>query len=150
MTIADGRVNQRGMTIPVGDFTRIELAGWVDFDRNIALNATVPVTPAMLGNNPLLSDIAAGTKVRLPIRGTLDRPSIDQEAFASEPPGTGEVAPDPRGDPRGDGTPDADWTVPETPMRLRPAPRPYARNEGEAGEESDPPREIPHRRQPRL
>ncbi len=81
LTIADGRVNQHGMTIPVGDFTRIELAGWVDFDRNMALTATVPVTPAMLGNNPLLSDIASGTKVRLPIKGTLDRPSIDQEAF---------------------------------------------------------------------
>ena len=81
LTIADGRVNQRGMTIPVGDLTRIELAGWVDFDRNLALVATVPVTPAMLGNNPLLSDIAAGTKVRLPIGGTLGKPMIDKEAF---------------------------------------------------------------------
>lgn len=83
LTIADGRVNQRGMAIPIADFTRIELAGWVDFDRNIALTATVSVTPAMLGNNPLLSDIAAGTKVQLPIAGTLDKPKIDREAFRS-------------------------------------------------------------------
>jgi translocation and assembly module TamB len=83
LTIADGRVNQRGMAIPIGDFTRIEMAGWVDFDRNLAITATVPVTPAMLGNNPLLSDIASGTKVRLPIKGTLDRPKIDQEAFSA-------------------------------------------------------------------
>ena len=83
LTIADGRVNQRGMTIPLGDFTRIELAGWVDFDRNLSMVATVPVTPAMLGNNALLSDIAAGTKVRLPIGGTLDRPAIDKEAFTA-------------------------------------------------------------------
>ena len=62
------------MSIPIGELTRIELAGWVDFDRNLSLTATVPVTPAMLGNNPLLSDIAAGTKVRLPIVGTLDQP----------------------------------------------------------------------------
>jgi translocation and assembly module TamB len=81
LTIADGRVNQRGMAIPIGDLTQIELAGWVDFDRNLALTATLPVTPAMLGNNPLLSDIAAGSRVSLPIGGTLDHPSIDQDAF---------------------------------------------------------------------
>jgi translocation and assembly module TamB len=82
LTIADGRVNQRGLAIPVGDLTRIELAGWVDFDRNLSLNATLPVTPAMLGNNEILSDIAAGTRVKLPIRGTLDHPRIDREALA--------------------------------------------------------------------
>jgi translocation and assembly module TamB len=82
LTIADGRINQRGMAIPIADFTRIELSGWVDFDRKIALVATVPVTSAMLGNNPLLSDIAAGTRVTLPIGGTLDRPKIDKEAFS--------------------------------------------------------------------
>ena len=83
LTIADGRVNQSGLAIPVGDLTRIELAGWVDFDRNLALTATLPVTAAMLGNNPLLSDIAAGTQVRLPIGGTLSKPKIDREAFTA-------------------------------------------------------------------
>ncbi|WP_435005698.1 hypothetical protein P12x_003505 [Tundrisphaera lichenicola] len=83
LTIADGRVNQRGMSIPIGELTRIEMAGWVDFDRNLAITATVPVTSAMLGNNALLSDIAAGTMVKLPIRGTLDRPMIDREAMTS-------------------------------------------------------------------
>ncbi len=81
LTIADGRVNQRGMAIPIGDLTRVELAGWVDFDRNLALTASLPVTPAMLGNNPLLSDIAAGVRVSLPIGGTLDRPQLDKDAF---------------------------------------------------------------------
>ena len=81
LTIADGRINQRGMAIPIGDLTRIELAGWVDFDRKLALTATLPVTAAMLGNNPLLSDIASGVRVSLPIGGTLDHPAIDQDAF---------------------------------------------------------------------
>lgn len=83
LTIADGRINQRGLAVPIGGLTRIEVAGWVDFDKNLALTASVPVTSAMLGNNPLLSDIAAGTMVRLPISGTLNRPTIDQEAFAN-------------------------------------------------------------------
>ena len=120
LTIADGRVNQRGMAIPIGDLTRIELAGWVDFDRNLALTATLPVTPAMLGNNPLLTDIAAGTQVRLPITGTLDRPVIDRDALDGQPPGAGQVAADPGGDPGRDGTPDAAGPAPR-PRRPAPA-----------------------------
>jgi len=83
LTVADGRINQRGLAIPIGDLTRIELAGWVDFDRNLSLTATLPVTPAMLGNNEFLADIAAGTQVRVPITGTLDRPNIDRDALAA-------------------------------------------------------------------
>ena len=83
LTIADGRVNQSGLALPIGGLTRIEFAGWVDFEKNLALTATLPVTPAMLGHNPLLADIAAGTQVRVPISGTLTRPTVDQEAFAT-------------------------------------------------------------------
>ena len=83
LTIADGRVNQSGLALPIGDLTRIEFAGWVDFDRNLALTATLPVTPAMLGNNPFLADVASGAQVRLPIGGTLNKPTIDRDAFAA-------------------------------------------------------------------
>lgn len=83
LTIADGRVNQSGLAIPLGDLTRVELAGWVDFDRNLDLTASLPVTPALLGNNPLLTDIAAGTQVRLPVTGTLDHPRVDRDALAA-------------------------------------------------------------------
>ena len=79
LTIADGRVNQTGLSIPIGNLTRIELAGWVDFDRNLALTAVFPVTAAMLGNNEILADIAAGTMVRVPITGTLNQPRIDRD-----------------------------------------------------------------------
>ncbi len=81
LTIADGRINQRGLSVPIGELTRIEMAGWVDFDRNLAITATLPVTPAMLGNVDLLADIAAGTSIKLPIGGTLDRPTLDKDAF---------------------------------------------------------------------
>ena len=83
LTIADGRINQRGMSLPVGELTRVELTGWVDFDRNLSMIAEIPVTGALVGNNPLLSDIVSGTKVRLPIVGTLDKPKVDKEALAS-------------------------------------------------------------------
>ena len=84
LTIADGRINQSGLGLPIGGLTRIEVAGWVDFNRNLALTATLPVTPAMFGDNPFLSDIAAGTQIRVPIHGTLNSPTLDQEAFSNE------------------------------------------------------------------
>ena len=45
--------------------------------------ASIPVTPAMLGNNELLADIAAGTLVRVPISGTLNQPKIDRDAMTA-------------------------------------------------------------------
>lgn len=81
LTIADGRVNQRGLAIPIGDLTRVEVEGWVDFDKNLSLVATLPVTPAMLGDTPVLGDLIAGTKVRVPIGGTLAAPKLDKAAF---------------------------------------------------------------------
>ncbi len=84
LTIADGRVNQRGLAIPIGDLTRIEIDGWVGFNKDLSLTATLPVTPAMLSKTPLLGEILAGTKVRVPIGGTLGAPRIDKEAFNAE------------------------------------------------------------------
>ena len=80
LTIADRRVYQRGLAIPLGNLTRIELEGWVDFDRNLALTASVPVTSAMVANIPLLNEIVAGTRIEVPIGGTLDAPKVDRGA----------------------------------------------------------------------
>ncbi len=84
LSIADGRVNQRGLAIPIGDVTRVEVEGWVDFDKNLGLVATLPVTPAMFGDSPLLGPIVAGTRIRVPIGGTLDSPKLDKTAFKAE------------------------------------------------------------------
>jgi translocation and assembly module TamB len=81
LTIAEGRVEQHGLALPVGKLTRIELEGSVDFDRNLDLTASLPITTGMLGNNPVLSEIAAGTKISVPITGTMSKPKIDREAF---------------------------------------------------------------------
>ncbi len=81
LSIADGRVNQKGLALPIGPVARVEIEGWVDFDRNIALVASLPVTPAMFPNSPLLGGIVDGTAVRVPIGGTLARPQLDKDAF---------------------------------------------------------------------
>lgn len=81
LTIADRRVYQKGLTIPVGPVTQVELNGWVDFDRNIQLEASLPITAAMVGNAPVLSALVENQRIRVPIRGTLNDPKIDREAF---------------------------------------------------------------------
>ena len=58
--------------------------------RALALGAEPPVWPngqnavtsALLGNQPLLADLAAGTTVKVPLRGTLSHPEIDREILA--------------------------------------------------------------------
>jgi hypothetical protein len=81
LSIADGQIHQRGLAIPIANVTEVALEGTVDFDRNLAMTATVPVTPKMLGNNPVLGGIAAGTRLTVPIEGTLSKPKLDREAF---------------------------------------------------------------------
>lgn len=81
LSIADRRVYQDGFALPLGKLTHVELEGWVDFDRNLDLTASIPLTPAMVGNRPLLGNVLDGTRVRVPIRGTLQKPEIDREAL---------------------------------------------------------------------
>ena len=82
LTIADRRVQSSGLALPIGDVARIELKGWVDFDRNLKLTASLPITSAMVGDGPLLSAVVGGTKVSVPIEGTLQHPKIDKSAFS--------------------------------------------------------------------
>jgi translocation and assembly module TamB len=81
LTIADRRVYQRGLVLPVGSFTEITMEGWVDFDRNLALKASLPLTPTMLRDKPLMGDFLTGLRVSVPIGGTLDKPEVDRDAF---------------------------------------------------------------------
>ena len=81
LKIADRRVYQQGLALPLGRVSRIELQGWVDFDRNLAMTASLPLTPAMVGNLPILNDIVEGTRITVPIRGTLQHPEIDKDAM---------------------------------------------------------------------
>ncbi len=81
LTIADRRVYQHGLKIPLGQLNTIEVEGWVDFDRQINLTASVPLLPTMLGDRPILSDVLGGLQIKVPVRGTLARPEVDRDAF---------------------------------------------------------------------
>jgi hypothetical protein len=77
LKVADGRVQQKGLALPLGDVTRVEIEGWVDFDKNLDMTASLPITAAMLEDKPFLRTMLEGTKIRAPIRGTLDNPRVE-------------------------------------------------------------------------
>ncbi len=78
--MANGRVETKGLVLPIGKVTEIALEGSVGFDRTLALRASVPVTSAMLGNS-VVGDIVDGTRITIPIGGTLSKPKIDRDAL---------------------------------------------------------------------
>jgi translocation and assembly module TamB len=84
LAIADRRVYQRGLAIPLGQLNEITMEGWVDFDRKLAMNASLPLLPTMWRDNPdrpLLNNLFGGLRITVPIRGTLDKPEVDGNAF---------------------------------------------------------------------
>jgi translocation and assembly module TamB len=80
LAIANGKVETKGLALPIGKVTEIALEGSVGFDRVLDLRAILPVTSAMLGNT-VLGDIVEGTRITVPIGGTLSKPKIDRDAF---------------------------------------------------------------------
>jgi translocation and assembly module TamB len=81
LAIADRRVYQKGLTIPIGRLTKIGIEGWVDFDRHLNLVASVPIVPSGLADKPVIGEIAGAAVIRVPIRGTMQDPQVDREAF---------------------------------------------------------------------
>lgn len=81
LQVANGRVRQSGLSIALGGDAKLDLAGSVGFDQTLKLRATLPVTARMLGRDDLLEQLAAGTRLTVPISGTLEKPGIDRQAF---------------------------------------------------------------------
>jgi translocation and assembly module TamB len=81
LAVANGRVRQSGLAIPLARDLRVDLAGSVGFDQTVRMKATLPVTGRMLGRNEIAEQIVGGTKITVPIDGTLSRPSLDRRAL---------------------------------------------------------------------
>src|SRR6185437_6051076 len=79
--IADGRVQTQGLALPLGNVSEVALDGWVDFARNVRMTASLPVTRKMVLDVGFLGDIVEGTKISVPIGGTLDHPQVDRDAL---------------------------------------------------------------------
>jgi hypothetical protein len=83
LSVHDGRVYQSNLVLPLGKVARVEMDGWVDFDKNLNLDVAVPLAPGprMVEERPVLALIASGVRPIIPVRGTLDEPRVDTEAF---------------------------------------------------------------------
>jgi translocation and assembly module TamB len=81
LQIADGRVKQSGLSIPLAGDLKASLEGSVGFDKTLALRASVPVTAAMLGGNAAAARYTQGTNITVPIGGTISHPTIDRNGL---------------------------------------------------------------------
>jgi translocation and assembly module TamB len=82
LAIANGRVNETGLSVALGRDLRIDFQGSIGFDQSLAMTARVPVSPKMLGPEHGLDKLLQGVGViNVPIGGTLSHPTIDQQAF---------------------------------------------------------------------
>lgn len=79
--IQGDRVIQHGLSIPIGQLTRLDFSGSVTFKKELDLIVEVPVTPTLLQNVPLFRSFLGEELFKIPIRGTIDNPEIDKTAF---------------------------------------------------------------------
>ncbi len=84
LTIADGKVHQSGLKVPIGNLTEFSVTGDVGFDRSLELTASIPMTSQMVGNLPVVGSIVDGARVNVPISGTFSNPKIDRDEFRAE------------------------------------------------------------------
>jgi translocation and assembly module TamB len=78
--IADRKVYQRGLIVPLGRIGSVGLEGSVDFEKHLDLVARFRVNPPR-ADRPLLAALLNNARFELPIRGTLEDPRIDQDAL---------------------------------------------------------------------
>lgn len=76
--IADRKVYQHGLTIPLGRIGTAGLEGSVDFEKRLDLVARFRVNPPR-ADRPVLAALLNNARFELPIRGTLQDPRIDEE-----------------------------------------------------------------------
>lgn len=81
LQIADRKVKQSGLDIPIGGGNQVKLAGVVGFDQSLQIRARVPVTGRMLGKDETVQQLLKGMEVTVPIGGTLTRPGIDRQGL---------------------------------------------------------------------
>jgi translocation and assembly module TamB len=75
--VADNKVYQEGLTIPVADLADIGIDGAVGFDQSLDLVARFALNPPK-SPIPVLSPILESARFELPITGTLKNPKIDK------------------------------------------------------------------------
>jgi len=80
--VENGRVHHENFAITVNNYT-IKTTGSVGFDGSLAMVADVPIpgTLPLLKNNPVLKKALEGKIVKVPLTGTMAKPTLDPNLF---------------------------------------------------------------------
>ena len=81
LAIANSRVIQKGLEIPIRRDAKVAIDGSVGFDQTLDLRATVPISPKMLGKVSGLDGLVKDKSVIVPISGTVSQPKLNRKAF---------------------------------------------------------------------
>jgi translocation and assembly module TamB len=85
LAVADGRVIQKGLEVPIAQGSKVALEGSVGFDQTLDLKASVPLTKALLGPagglGANLDGLVDGRTVVVPIGGTVEHPRVNRQAL---------------------------------------------------------------------
>jgi translocation and assembly module TamB len=81
VTVANGRVYQRGLAVPLGPDARIDLDGSVGFDQTLALRARLIADRGMVRGRNELGELFDTLRLGVPIGGTLAKPAIDRRVL---------------------------------------------------------------------
>ncbi len=76
----NGRIHHENLQMEFQDNFVVKTSGSVGLDGTLALEADMPFPAKLLGSSPISAGLPKNLKV--PIRGTLDRPSIDPKVFS--------------------------------------------------------------------
>jgi hypothetical protein len=79
--VEQGRVVHRNLVIQAGDVV-INTSGSVGIDGQLELTAAVPILKDWVEKTPMLQSLS-GQQIQIPIRGSIQRPVMDLNSFAS-------------------------------------------------------------------
>ena len=81
LSVADGRVIQKGLEIPIRKGANVALEGSVGFDETLDMRASIPLSQGLLGSQKGLDALVGDGRVVVPIKGTVSHPQIDRRAL---------------------------------------------------------------------
>ena len=76
--VRDGKVHHEGLELQFPDLT-IRTSGDVGLDKTLNIVAEMPVPPKWLAGNNAVSQAVRNQVIRLPFKGTLDKPQLDRQ-----------------------------------------------------------------------
>ena len=78
--MADGRVEHQNFQIEIGDVI-VRTSGYVGFDQSLGLVAEIPIRDKWVQRDKFLRGLK-GQTLKIPIRGTLNKPQLDKRIIA--------------------------------------------------------------------